>query len=276
VLVGLLLGCQREAQTAGGSPIMESVELVDPEGMVIALDTDAGPLTVSPLVQFVVSFDRLLDPRLLEELVDGQPVGRMGVARLEGPGMPRANIQYQPNGDGQFRLIFPGGPRLLVQAAPTLPSGSSVSLIFEAANLRGKDGSPVVRGPGVPQTLTVTTLPFTARIRSATAEPSAPVDAGDPESLTPSTPILVQFSNLPHPETSAHITVSATDAAGVPLPAGAQVQADPATPTGYIVTPPAAGWPAGSSLSLQVAAGAKDALGIPLAAAESARFQVAL
>jgi hypothetical protein len=271
-LAGAALACNEDDQRAG-LPVLEAVEVVDATGTVIDLQVDGGAPAVTPLAHFVFRFDRLLDATLLEQIIDGKPVGRAGIALIEGPGGARGEITYVPNGDSRFALVFPRGPQLLVTATPTLPSGSAVRVSLDRTKIRGKAAPDTGYSLGEDvraDVLAFTTEPFAATIAGAAG---GPAPDGGPPRLARDEAIQVRFNNLPEAQIARVVTVEVLDAAGAPAPgAGGEVQPDPEAPTGVLVTPTGGAWPAGASVIVRVAAEARDALGVPMAAPTSATF----
>jgi hypothetical protein len=269
-----------------GAPVMSAFDVVDPTGMPVVLTADGGAALVSPRVQFVARFDRLLDGDLLEDVSDAGVTGKAGVAVISGGvggASPQASVVYIPNGDADFKLLFAPGPQLVITPVPTLPSGSTVTITLDKARFRSKGGQgPYQPAAGVADVLTFTTEPFAASISAGDAAAATPpsadagADAGAAASLMPSAPITVAFSNLPQDGVASHITVLVIDATGQPVPdAAAAAMPSEMDPALWVVAPKAAGWPAGAAVTITVDAATKDALGMPIAAAAVAAFTVA-
>jgi hypothetical protein len=252
---------------------MVSLDVIDATGMPVALSADGGPVVVSPRVHVVALFDRLLDGDRLESVTDAGISGIAGIVALTGPGQPQASIAYIPNGDTTFKLLFAPGPQLVVTPVPTLPAGANITLTFDKSRLVSKRGEgPCTTAAGVPDVLTFTTAPFGATI---SAGAPAPVPGSPLPLVAPAAPILVVFNNLPEAAIADHIVVEVNDGAGqklVDVAAPAVPSAmDPAT---MVVSPKAGVWPDGARVTVTVNAAAKDAVGMPLAAAAMGIFVV--
>lgn len=268
-------GCNDIEGPKPGAPVLAAFDVVDPAGMPVALTGDGAAALVSPRSHFALRFDRLLDGDLLEPTGDGGVMGAAGVAIITAPGSPRASVVYVPNGDSDFKLLFAPGPQLLITPIPTLPSGSTVTVALDKSKFRGKDGlGPYVVAPGISDGVSFATAPFAASISAG--ETGGAADAG-PAGLAALAAVTVVFNNLPQEGVAAHITVQVspagggpsamTDAAAAPAPS----EMDPAI---WTVSPKAARWPAGATVTVTVDATAKDALGMPIAAPAMAVFTV--
>jgi hypothetical protein len=265
--------CEDSEGPKPGPPMLVAFDVIDPSGMPVALAADGGPVLVPPRAHVVARFDRLLDGDRLESATDGGVTGNAGIAAFSGPGQPQAAIQYIPNGDADFKLLFAPGPQLVITPVPSLPAGATITVTLAPAQIVSKRGEgPFVRADGVPESLTFTTAPFMATI---TAADGGSPDGGGPLPLAADAPVTVVFNNLPETAIGARISVAVTDAAGLPLADAASPPApsdmDPAT---WTVLPKSGAWPAGAAVTVAVDAAAKDALGMPIAAAATAAFAV--
>ena len=226
-------------------------------------------MPLSPRVHFVFRFDRLLDPELLEEIIDGIPVGNSEVAILEAEGEPDAVVTYIPNGHAKHKLIFSGGPAVVVSPQPTLPSGAPVRVSLDKDLIRAARGSdPFVAAEGISDTLSFTTVPFAATI--------APMEApAEGQPLAGKTHLAVTFNNLPAENIADDITVEVFDAAGSPLPeVEGTVVADAMDPTRWLVSPTAGSWPAGARVTITIDEEATDALGMRMMEMTAQSFEV--
>jgi hypothetical protein len=275
--------CGEKDATKAGAPVLQSFAIVDNTGSPVMVGGDGGMPMISPRVHFVLRFDRLLDGARLEDVSGSAPVGKPGVVSLVGPGMPQAHASYVPNGDGTFALLFPSGPQIVVNPAPTLPSGATVTATIDKTKIFAKGGEgPFIAAPGVAETISFATLPFSADISVAGApaeapDPSAP-DAGGPDAgaaqIASDAAINVVFSNIPQAEIKSHIRVVVTDAAGAPVLPESAAQASEEDPALFAIAPPEAGWPRGGAITVIVDAGAADALGVPIPSEARAYFSV--
>jgi hypothetical protein len=275
--------CGEKDPTKTGAPVLQSFTVVDHTGSPVMVGGDGGMATISPRVHFVLRFDRLLDGARLEDVSGSAPVGNPGVVSLIAPGMPQTQASYVPNGDGAFALLFPSGPQVMVTPAPTLPSGATVTATIDKTKIFAKDGAgPFISAPGVAETISFATLPFSADIAVAGAppyepDPSAP-DAGGPDAgvaiIAADAVVNVVFSNIPQAEIKSHIRVIVTDAAGALVLPESPAQASEEDPVLFAIAPPEAGWPRGGAITVIVDAGAADALGVPIPAEARAYFSV--
>jgi hypothetical protein len=268
------LSCTPSFDVAPGPPAILAFDVVDLNGSVVDVDPDAGPVSIPPLAQFVARFDRLLDPTPLERVTDAGIEGRANVASIEAPGAPGTAISYTPNGDARFFLLLPPGPSVTVTAVPTLPSGSTVTVRLDRQSLRAKDGtSTAVLAPGVADTLTIQTAPFSAEVElppaSATDGGAAPGPIVDPDFVG-----VVAFNNLPEAAIADRVRVTARDAAGGAVTVTPRIRPSDRDPTRLLVDAGEAGWPAGATVTITVDGAAADLLGMKMASAVTATFRV--
>jgi hypothetical protein len=265
VLVSLL-GCGA-GEGPSGPPVLVAVDVFDATGSPLMLD--GGTTPISARVTVVFRFDRLLDPTLLEEIVDGKPMASKEVARIEARGEPDAVTTYIPNGHAKFKLIFAAGPALVVSPDPTLPSGAPIKVSLDKDKVVGKGGASFLTADGIPDTLDFVTIPFAAVIA-----PMEPPAEGQP--LPGKAGVAVTFNNLPGEGIESQISVEVFDAAGDALPeVEAKVTADEMDPTRWLVTPLDGSWPAGARVKVTVDKEAADALGETMAAPAALSFEVA-
>jgi hypothetical protein len=171
-------GCYSQPRVPAGAPRLLGYELTAPDGTAVSLESDAGPVLVPPLVHVVAIFDRLLDPAPLEAPGPDGPAPQPGVASIEATGSPMASTRYVPNGHHELFRYLPPGPRLEIEASPTYPSGSTVTIRLDPAKVRSRDGStPFTTPESVPMALTFMTAPFAATLELVEEEP-AEIDAG--------------------------------------------------------------------------------------------------
>ncbi|HEY0713585.1 MAG TPA: hypothetical protein VGF45_12980, partial [Polyangia bacterium] len=272
-------GCEKTEGPRPGAPVLVSLDVFDASGMPVALTADGGPVLVPPRSHVVALFDRLLDGSRLESVTDAGTSGKPGVVALAATGgaaQPQASLVYVPNGDTKFRLLFAPGPQLVVTPVPTLPAGASISLTLDKTQLVSKRGEgPCTTAPGVPDVLTFTTAPFAAVIEPGPPPPMSMPAPGSPLPLAANAPLTIVFNNLPEAAIADRIVVTVTDSAGQTLVDGAAPavpsEMDPAT---LLVLPKTGAWPAGARVAVTVNATAKDALGMPIAAAAVETFVV--
>jgi len=258
------LGCVDEDEVAPGAPVLESLTVVDAMGATVALDADAGPVLIPPRATFLALFDRLLDPGNVAVAGDGGLNAAPGVVTLEAPGAPAASVVYTPNGSATNHLLFAPGPTLQITPSPTLPSGATVKVTLALAQILAKDKkTAAVLGPGATASLTVQTAPFAATVTLPPADADGGATAATPDFVSG-----VTFDNLPAADTKDHITVTA---AGVSV---ADVAASDMDPTSFTITPKGGAWPAGAHVTVTVDADAKDLLGVKIAQATTASFDV--
>ena len=266
-LCAVALGCDA-ARGPSGPPVLESVEILDASGVPLMPGSTSMP--ISARVQLVFRFDRLLDPEQLEEIVDGKPVGSEEVAHIEAPGEPAAVVTYIPNGHAKHKLVFSGGPAILVSPSPTLPSGAAILVTLDKERIQSKDGaSPYRVAEGVMDAPGFRTLPFAAVI-----EPVGGASASEP--LAAGASLSITFNNLPEEDIANRILVEVFDSAGELLAeVEGKVSADPMDPTHFTVAPAEGSWPAGSTVKISVDEDALDALGMSMPGAIAQTFMVA-
>ncbi len=289
--LGAATGCTPSNKVKPGQPVMLSFGVVDPTGVPVELETEAGPTLVPPLSTFHAVFDRLLDPTVIEELTDGGPVGAAGVGVIDWAGRPVANSgKYTPNGDAKFTLIYAPGPSVDVLPDEGLPSDAMLTVSLNPEHVRSHDQKEAFKADdGVVDTLTFTTEPLAVAI--AVPAPEAPdggvdedagmdVDGGAAPGVAPPVEsdfaVAITFNNQTAAATVDAIKVAATvGGAPVALPA-AEVQAtqDPANAALWTVSPPTGGWPAGAVVTVTVDTTAADKFEKTLGAAVTATFTV--
>jgi hypothetical protein len=265
-LLGCLIGCGG-SDGPSGPPVLLAVDILDVSGSPLMLE---GSMPITPRVQLVFRFDRLLDPTALEEIVDGKPVPSGEVAIIEAAGDPDAVTTYIPNGHAKHHLIFAGGPALLVSPQPTLPSGAPVKVSLDRSFVQAKDGSPGwTVADGVDDVLSFATIPF-----AATIEPVEATEAGQP--LPGKTSLAVTFNNLPGDGIADQINIQVLDPAGNELPdVEAAITGDAMDPTRWLVAPAEGTWPAGARVRITVDPEATDALGMRMSGEAALTFEVA-
>lgn len=271
VALAWLVGCS-EGGGPSGPPVLQGIDIIDATGAHVMVDPAGGAvdsMPLSPRVHFVFRFDRLLDPELLEELIDGKPVGNSEVVILETEGEPDALVTYIPNGHAKHKLIFSGGPAVVVSPQPTLPSGAPVRVSLDKDLIQSRGGSaPFVAAEGISDALSFSTVPF-----AATIEPMEPPAEGQP--LAGRAHLAVTFNNLPADNIADDITVEVFDAAGAPLPeVTGTVLADAMDPTRWLVSPAGGSWPAGARVTITIDESATDALGMRMMEMTAQSFEV--
>jgi hypothetical protein len=267
-VLGGVLGCSG-TQGPSGPPVLVGVDVFDATGSPLMLEAGGGTMPISPRISFAFRFDRLLDPELLEEIMDGKPVGSTDVAVIEAAGDPGALTTYIPNGHGKHKLVFPGGPALIVSPQPTLPSGAPVKVSLDKSRIQSKDGaSPFLLSDGISESLSFSTEPFGAVIA-----PMVAPAAGQP--LPGKSTLAITFNNLPAEGIEDSITIEVFDSAGTPLPeVEGKLAADATDPTRWVVAPAAESWPAGARIRITVDQNATDALGMQMKAEVAGAFEV--
>jgi hypothetical protein len=266
-------GCEKIEGPKPGPPVLVAFDLVDPSGMPLPLEADGGPVLVSPRAHVSARFDRLLDGDRLETATDAGVMGKTSVAAIAGPGPPQAAVHYIPNGDPDFKLLFPPGPQLVITPLPTLPAGSTITVMLDKSQIVSKRGEgPCLTGEGVHDVLSFATEPFAAAI--ATADPGS-IDGGGAAPLGADATITVVFNNLPEVGIGARISVVVHDGAGQELTdAAAPPSPSDGDPATWTVLPKSGTWPQGARVTVAVDAAAQDALGMPIAAAATGTFAV--
>jgi hypothetical protein len=267
---------------------MLSFAIVDPTGSVVDTAPESGQVVVPPLSHFLALFDRLLDPSSLVEIGDEtmEPLGnrtvltsKAGVAVVESSNVSiPADTLYVPNGDarfdGAYSLVFPPGPSITITPTSGLPSGSMVTATLDPTRVRSHDQQTSFKAAdGVAMTLSFETEPLSATV-------DVPTETTDEDGGTlPPQPVMsdyvahVTFNNLTADSTMNAITVTETN--GGAAFAGATVARDDASPSGWTVSPPTGGWPAGAALTITVGATAADNFMKTLGTAVTASFTVA-
>lgn len=295
-LIALDFGCSSSNKVTPGAPVLVAFSVATPDGQVAETVNDAGaPVAISARGYFFALFDRILDPTTLEVLdPDAGLVAKEGVATVEWSGgvIPSQTV-YIPNGHHFFTLLpalagipFGRGPSITITPLGAgLPSGSAITVTLNPLSVRSHDQTtPFVAAADVMSPLIVQTAPLSAEI---VVPVPPPVDAGDDAGaddagvgpgaggVAPDSVAQVVFSAVTSDGTAAAIQVTAT-VAGVPVVGLAPVvERDAAAPTGWTVSPPAAGWPAGSVVTVTVGPPAADTFGMPLETAVTQSFTVA-
>ncbi len=260
------VGCDPDQGPPAGAPVLLGVDVVDATGAPVMMDP-AAPMPMSARVHFVFRFDRLLDPELIEEIVDGKPVGSGEVAKIEAPGEPDAQVTYIPNGDAKHKLLFASGPALVVTPSPTLPSGADIKVSLNKDHVQSRGGSAFVAAAGVSDQLSFPTEPFAASIVATGATTGQPIEK--------KTSLSVTFNNLPAEDIIDRVLVQVFDAAGQPLPeVQTDVTADAMDPTRLVIAPSSGSWPAGAKVTVTVDGKASDALGMQMSERTEQSFEV--
>lgn len=287
------VGCTPSNTVKPGAPVLMSFGVVDTSGSPVETTGDAGAAPVPPLVHFVATFDRLLDPTTLEDTAGmakaGVAFGQSDVANTA----INVTTTYVPNGDSKFFLLLPPGPSLTVAPTCGLPTAASVQVRLDLEKLRSHDQSAVtVPAPGVTSTLMFQTKPL--EVSTDIPAPPDPIPVGGPllvatamadfvvnVSFTAFTPGPSAPSDCAAlPSTLSHIHVSGT-LAGVPVAViDAVVAQDPMDPTHWTVSPPGTtadapgAWPVGVLITVTIDANATDTFGKSLGSETSASFMV--
>jgi hypothetical protein len=257
------IGC---AGTDGsvGAPVLLGVDIVDATGAPVMME---APMPLSARVHFIYRFDRLLDPELIEEIVDGKPMGSSEVVSIQAAGEPGAQVTYIPNGHAKHKLIFASGPALVITPDPTLPSGAIVNVSLDKTRVQSRSGDSFVAAEGVSDVLTFSTEPFAASI--------VPMSGTAGEPLAGQTSLSVTFNNLPMDDIANRVLVEVFNAAGELLPeVEGTVTVDTVDPTRLVVAPASGSWPAGSKVTITIEGDAADALGMLMSVATVQSFQV--
>jgi hypothetical protein len=292
LLVAPGIACTPSNQVQPGAPVMLSFSVVDPLGAEITLVTEAGSNTVPPLSHFVATFDRLLDPTALE-VIDSDGGGitpQAGVGKISwSGGAVDSNALYTPNGHHIFTLIYPKGPSITITPTLGLPSGSTVMVSLDSNKVRSHDQTtPFTPAADVAAILTFDTDPLAATV---VVPESVPSDAGSGDDggadggadggptlvmppVDPDFVVHIPFNNQTADSTEAQVQVSATVASQPVANLGATIARDDTDPTGWAVTPPASGWPAGATVTVTVGAAAADNFARTLGTAVTATFTV--
>jgi hypothetical protein len=141
------------------------------------------------------------------------------------------------------------------------PAGATVTFHLDRASLTSPYDEPLA----MPDSLAVTTQPFTVAIRGAGA------DGGVPTGVATDFRVPLDFTNRPGDVTALGGFVHAR-AGGVDLPVALAPEAG--TPTTLYLVPAAClgAWPANSTIEVTVDAGLPDAFGVGLVAGASLTF----
>lgn len=288
VAVVVAAGCEPTNRVFPGAPQLTRMTVIGPDGNPIDLSpNEAGvPPAVPPLSTVLAVFDRLLDPSPLETIDGGVPIPNAGVATFQWAGMSiSAPATYLPHGDVKVMpILYPAtygqGPSLHINPAMPpgmgLPSGSSVTLVLDAAKVRSHDKTmPFVPAAGVSPMLTFTTEPLTVTF----GFPAADMPDGDAPPSTPMVPadfvLPITFNNLIASGQEALVTVVVTQN-GMPVPSFEAQVGRSETGPGFVVSAPAnQSWPAGASVTVTVAGTITDPFSNALGEAATASFTVA-
>ena len=262
-----------EAERDEGTPQLVAFEILQRDWSPVTVDSAVPVPTVSPMVSFNARFDHLLDFNLLVNVDAGTAIEGLAAMTVTPSPVPPPSLStvYSPNGHHKFALAArrgpdPGfeirGPSLAVQPSG-LPSGATVTVALDTSKLRGKKGQPVVLPAGVPTSWTVVTAPF-----SVTGETSMKPFAVDHD-------FMISASNVADANFASKVTVSGS-VDMVPV-ADLQVQVTAAkdSDTDFVVSPVGGAWPAGSVITVTVAADAADQFGIQLGTPAVVTFPVA-
>jgi hypothetical protein len=264
-LVGAV-GCEPNNGVPAGPPVLKSFSVIDPMNGAVELTVDGAAVTVSPQVHLVALFDRLLDGAAVTDIDPdgGADLGRTDLATIVATpgGSPTSQSIYTPNG-GPVGLFFAQGPSITVNAVPTFPAGSTVTVTLDKTRIHSKAGQPFT-GEG---DLADGKLVFTTDDLSATITPPN----FDPDGGTSNATIA--FNNLVDPTTLDQITMTVDTGIGPTAFTAFTATVDPSDPTVVIVAP-TAGWPAASTFTINVGANVADVMGVKLgtAGATSATF----
>lgn len=255
-----LTGCV-EADKAG-TPHLVSFDLIDATGAPIMRVPDAAVFTTSPRVTFMAVFDNVLDFSQIVNVDAGTTTP--GLVTIAAVGNPVADAVYTPNGHNKFTLIYPKGPNITASPSPGLPSAASVTVALNTALLRGQNGQPLVVG-AAPASISFQTDPFS-------------VKGEDPEMMMPFSAdhaFVVTASNIPNADFASKITVAGTVNMVPVVGLEYTVTVSEADPAQFLVAPKAGMWPAGSKITVTVAADAADQFGVALGMPATLSFDVA-
>jgi len=259
------LGCGKETEEPRGSPVLMFV-MWRTDGvptLVWSRDADAAVTAVAPAagskIDFV--FDGKLDGARIEDTVGGSPVAKANPPITVGwPDM--ATVMSNPAFAADvFYNSLPtygkGTTTVFVQTlAPGFPSATSVTFLLDPNGLTSVYGEPMVG----PTEITVTTEPLlvTLPVSTATVPTSytAPIEFS---TRGPTSAALTPF---------VHVTTG-----GAPLPF--EIRREAGDPRRLLAKPIGCLWPPGARIDVNVAPGAPDAFGRPLAAAVMASFMTA-
>jgi hypothetical protein len=276
-LLGVVLlsaGCAPDNKVKPGAPVLKSFSVAhQATGESFETVVDGGRQSVPGFVHVTALFDRLLDPKDVSVLDpdSGVDLGADTATVTATPvAVPAWSSIYTPNG-GDFHLAFQPGPNITVSGLPTFPSGASITIVLNKAKIHSKAGEPFT-GDGMlaDGTFTFETQPFDVSITVPESDsPDGGVDGGPPPVMPMMQAVALAFNNLPEDAIADQITVTfnGTDHTG-----DVDVTPDPGgNPTKFTVTPKTV-WPANTTIVVEVAADAADAVGPKLGAAASATF----
>lgn len=310
-LTALAIGCEPSNDVKGGPPQITKLEVVDSTGATVPFDADAGVPTVPPLVSFRASLDRIVNASALEQLTDGGPVGRPGVATVQtsrAGAMTTAQTFYLPNGSTTYSLLdklfgFAPGPYVAWTVQPGLPSATRVTFTVNRALIQAK-GNPAqtaTLATGVSDTLVFDTEPFTPSfllpddmaVEGGEPDPSALTDAGAPDAaasddggapadagapalptITPDATIRVKFNNTGGDGLEKNVFVRVLDEKGAVTTTAFSVELDDSHTTVNVAPAMDQTWPVGHTVEVTVGPNAADLFGVKVAAPSSARFLV--
>ena len=269
-------GCQPSNKVAAGAPELVSFDVIGPDGMPVALVTEAGAALVPPLSKFRAVFDRLLDPSTIEIFdPDGGVTPQSGVAMTTST--PKVHdpvtVAYTPNGDINFYPVFSPGPSLTVTPEGALPCGVSVTVELNPNKVRSHDQQTPFKpkDDSVKGTLTFATEPFAATL--TIPKPDTGPDAGSVGTTVPTDSVAtVQFNTLVPQEIAGSIHVTFDNPTG--MPGKAIVMQDKVDSTLWKIAPPDTGWPVGT-VKIDISADAADTYGTTLGTAVAGSFEVA-
>lgn len=231
----------------------------------------AWSCSFAPTATVLYVFDRLLYTPPLDP-GDSGTVPNLSMNTFDPqPATPVALLgDYAANGSPN-EVVFPllgdfrsDGPSILFAAAPTLPSGNTVTVTLDKTKVLAKDGRTPFTGTGplIDGTLKFVTTKFIA----TPAGPPPPMGAADAAPMLPlpdMTPATVVFSNLVDPATiGTHITVGAVPTGSPTGTLATPVAVDVASMDGINVTiTPKTTWPASSDITITVDAATADLVG---------------
>ena len=293
--------CEPSNRVPAGPPKLVEVLALDP----MTVNPDAsGAATVQdgtavyPVTPITLIFDRLLDPDAIETVVPDPVTGmdtfkvNLGIATIQSPVATVAQdgmaftVDYTPNGDSKFALVFSKGPALMLNVLNGLPAASLVTVFLDPNKVRSRDQmhpfvvatdgltapAPTPTAAGV-AAATFQTEPVTATI-TLPPPPDPMAEPLPPPTAAPDYVVPVVFNVVPPMDADTHIQVTGTSS-GVPIAAlGATVAADPTNRLGFTVSPPAGGWPVGAVVTVTVDATFADPYGVALGTPATASFTV--
>lgn len=250
------------------------------DGAAASTLTGTWSCSFAPTAVVLYTFDRLLDTKPFITDAGGQSNAALAPVFVPAPATPVSLTgDYAPNGSPDL-LIFKAyslraaGPSLLFAGAPTLPTGTAVTITLDKTNVRAKDGRTPFTGMNL---LLDGAISFVTQSFSATVvTPPPPEPVGDAAASTDVVPDMtaatVTFNNTVCPQLadgtfdktaiSKHITVTSVPA----IPAAVTFDLACVDGSNVSVTPHPT-WPASSMITISVDAAAADILGDTLGAA---------